>query len=57
MTTHSANAETGTSSERPSAPLTAMDRGKPVDLSLKTLDHGDARRLRDYTERLLTAAR
>jgi NAD(P)-dependent dehydrogenase (short-subunit alcohol dehydrogenase family) len=37
----------------PSAPLTAVDRGKPVDLALKTLDPTDAARLRDYTEALL----
>lgn len=41
----------------PAEPLTAIDQGKPVDLSLKTLDPGDARRLKDYTESLLTAAR
>lgn len=39
--------------EPPAEPLTAIDRGKPVDLSLKTLDPGDAARLRAYTERLV----
>lgn len=38
----------------PAEPLTAVDRGRPVDLSLRTLDPGDARRLKDYTERLLS---
>jgi hypothetical protein len=38
----------------PTEPLTAIDRGKPVDLSLKTLDPGAARRLATYTENLLT---
>jgi len=37
----------------PTEPLTAIDRGKPVDLSLKTLDPDDARRLRTYTGSLL----
>jgi NAD(P)-dependent dehydrogenase (short-subunit alcohol dehydrogenase family) len=41
----------------PTEPLTAVDRGRPVDLSLRTLDPGDARRLVTYTESLLTAAR
>ncbi|MET0233101.1 MAG: SDR family NAD(P)-dependent oxidoreductase [Kibdelosporangium sp.] len=33
----------------PTEPLTAIDRGKPVPLSLKTLDPADARRLDAYT--------
>jgi len=37
----------------PARPLTAIDRGKPVDLSLKTLDPRDAQRLADYTADLL----
>ncbi|GIG64251.1 SDR family NAD(P)-dependent oxidoreductase [Phytomonospora endophytica] len=37
----------------PATPLTADDRGKPVDPSLKTLDPGDAARLADYTAELL----
>lgn len=37
----------------PSRPLTAIDRGKPVDPSLKTLDPRDAQRLADYTAELL----
>ncbi|MFA1549258.1 SDR family NAD(P)-dependent oxidoreductase [Actinomadura chokoriensis] len=37
----------------PADPLSATDRGKPVDLSLKTLDPGDAARLASYTEDLL----
>jgi len=37
----------------PTASLTAVDRGKPVDLALRTLDPADAARLRDYTEALL----
>ena len=37
----------------PAAGLTAIDRGKPVDPSLKTLDPGDADRLADLTEALL----
>ncbi|MBW8481914.1 SDR family NAD(P)-dependent oxidoreductase [Actinomadura sp. PM05-2] len=39
--------------EPPAAPLAAFDRGEPVELSLKTLDPGDAARLADYTEGLL----
>ncbi|RFS87422.1 SDR family NAD(P)-dependent oxidoreductase [Actinomadura spongiicola] len=39
--------------EPPSAPLTAVDRGKPVDLSLPTLDKHDAERLAKLTEELL----
>ncbi|GAB2656117.1 SDR family NAD(P)-dependent oxidoreductase [Nocardia goodfellowii] len=37
----------------PADPLTAIDRGKPVPLSLSTLDPADAVRLRAYTEDLL----
>jgi NAD(P)-dependent dehydrogenase (short-subunit alcohol dehydrogenase family) len=37
----------------PARPLSAIDRGKPVDPSLKTLDPGDAARLAAYTESLL----
>lgn len=37
----------------PAEPLTAVDRGKPVPLSLRTLDPGDADRLAAYTEKLL----
>jgi hypothetical protein len=37
----------------PSAALTAIDRGKPVDPSLKTLDRGDADRLAGVTAELL----
>jgi hypothetical protein len=37
----------------PGAPLTAVDRGKPVSLDLKTLDPAAARRLADTTARLL----
>ncbi|TDC37581.1 short-chain dehydrogenase, partial [Actinomadura sp. KC345] len=37
----------------PAEPLSAIDRGKPVDLSLKTLDPDDAARLAAYTEDLL----
>lgn len=37
----------------PSEPLSAVDRGKPVPKSLKTLDPGDAARLATYTESLL----
>lgn len=37
----------------PSAALTAIDRGKPVDPSLKTLNTDDAARLAAYTEGLL----
>ena len=39
--------------EPPSAPLTAVDRGRPVDLSLRTLDKHDAERLAELTEDLL----
>lgn len=39
----------------PAAPLTAVDRGKPVDLTLRTLDPANAARLRDYTEAILAA--
>jgi NAD(P)-dependent dehydrogenase (short-subunit alcohol dehydrogenase family) len=38
----------------PSAALTAVDRGKPVDLSLKTLDRGDGDRLAAVTAELLS---
>ncbi|MFQ6396008.1 SDR family NAD(P)-dependent oxidoreductase [Nocardia sp. KC 131] len=38
----------------PSAPLSAIDRGRPVDPSLRTLDRADAARLVAYTEDLLT---
>lgn len=37
----------------PTEPLTAMDRGNPVDLSLATLDKADANRLYDITEKLV----
>ncbi|GAT66016.1 short-chain dehydrogenase [Planomonospora sphaerica] len=37
----------------PADPLSAIDRGKPVDPSLRTLDPGDAARLAAYTEELL----
>ncbi|SFB29067.1 NAD(P)-dependent dehydrogenase, short-chain alcohol dehydrogenase family [Amycolatopsis marina] len=37
----------------PREPLTAIDRGKPVDPSLKTLDRHDARRLAEVTEEIL----
>jgi len=37
----------------PTAPLTAIDRGKPVPLDLKTLDPAAARRLADVTRQLL----
>ncbi|MEV5831023.1 SDR family NAD(P)-dependent oxidoreductase [Spirillospora sp. NPDC052242] len=37
----------------PAAPLTAVDRGKTVDPSIKTLDPGDAARLAAYTAELL----
>ncbi|MFG1942816.1 SDR family NAD(P)-dependent oxidoreductase [Nonomuraea sp. NPDC048826] len=37
----------------PPAPLTAVDRGKPVPLTLRTLDPDDADRLAAYTEDLL----
>jgi len=38
----------------PTEPLTAVDRGRPVDLSVKTLDPGAARRLATYTSNLLS---
>lgn len=38
----------------PRAALTAIDRGKPVDASLKTLDAGDADRLVRLTDQLLS---
>jgi NAD(P)-dependent dehydrogenase (short-subunit alcohol dehydrogenase family) len=38
----------------PTEPLTAIDRGRSVDLSLKTLDPDDALRLMAYTESLLS---
>ncbi|WP_283135176.1 SDR family NAD(P)-dependent oxidoreductase [Rhizohabitans arisaemae] len=37
----------------PPDPLSAIDRGKPVDKSLKTLNRADAMRLAAYTEDLL----
>jgi len=37
----------------PADPLTAVDRGRPVDLSLRTLDPAEATRLKAYTEGLL----
>ncbi|MEU4835008.1 hypothetical protein [Streptosporangium sp. NPDC023615] len=37
----------------PAAPLSAIDRGRPVAMSLRTLDPGDAARLAAYTEGLL----
>ncbi|PPK68840.1 hypothetical protein V5P93_001214 [Actinokineospora auranticolor] len=37
----------------PAHPLTAVDRGKAVDLSLKSLDPANARRLLAVTEELL----
>ncbi|PTA44777.1 SDR family NAD(P)-dependent oxidoreductase [Micromonospora sp. RP3T] len=40
----------------PTAPLTAVDRGRPVPLDLKTLDPVAARRLADVTEQILAAA-
>ena len=42
--------------EPPSNPLTAVDRGKPVPLDLKTLDPSEARRLADTTTQLLVSA-
>lgn len=39
----------------PTAPLTAVDRGKPVPLGLKTLDPAAARRLADITAALVNA--
>ncbi|WP_052850513.1 SDR family NAD(P)-dependent oxidoreductase [Streptomyces avicenniae] len=39
--------------EPPTEPLTAVDRGKPVPPTLRTLDPGDADRLAAYTEDLL----
>ncbi|WP_345025811.1 SDR family NAD(P)-dependent oxidoreductase, partial [Streptomyces sedi] len=43
--------------EPPTEPLTAVDRGKPVDRSLATLDPEAAARLADYTEALLSERR
>ncbi|MFI6284048.1 SDR family NAD(P)-dependent oxidoreductase [Streptomyces sp. NPDC051018] len=40
----------------PEAPLTAIDRDKPVRLTLKTLDPGDAERLAEATGTLLHTA-
>lgn len=40
----------------PSAPLSAIDRGKEVPLDLRTLDPATARRLGDTTAQLLAAA-
>lgn len=40
----------------PTLPLTAVDRGKPVPLDLKTLDPDAARRLADATEQILSKA-
>ncbi|MGX2992965.1 SDR family NAD(P)-dependent oxidoreductase [Streptomyces sp. JNUCC 64] len=37
----------------PAEELSAVDRGRPVPRSLRTLDPGDAARLADYTEELL----
>ncbi|WP_085067096.1 SDR family NAD(P)-dependent oxidoreductase [Catenuloplanes japonicus] len=37
----------------PAAKLTAIDRGRPVPPTLRTLDPADAARLRAYTERLV----
>ncbi|MET8003283.1 hypothetical protein [Nonomuraea glycinis] len=37
----------------PGGTLLAYDRREPIDLSLPTLDPGDARRLYDLTSRLL----
>lgn len=39
----------------PADPLTAVDRGKPVPLTLRTLDPADAARLTRYTEGLLAS--
>ncbi|WP_326819488.1 SDR family NAD(P)-dependent oxidoreductase [Streptosporangium sp. NBC_01756] len=39
----------------PHEPLTAIDRGRPVPLTLKTFDPGDARRLAEITEKLLAS--
>ncbi|TDC81755.1 SDR family NAD(P)-dependent oxidoreductase [Actinomadura sp. 7K507] len=44
---------TGWIDRPPAEPLSATDRGKPVDLSLKTLNPDDAARLATYTEDLL----
>lgn len=41
----------------PHAPLTAIDRGRPVSLDLPTFDPGDARRLRALTEELVSRLR
>jgi NAD(P)-dependent dehydrogenase (short-subunit alcohol dehydrogenase family) len=38
----------------PTEPLTAIDRGKPVDLSLVTLNKADANRLLTVTEKMLS---
>ncbi|MDR7273642.1 SDR family NAD(P)-dependent oxidoreductase [Catenuloplanes atrovinosus] len=40
----------------PAAKLTAIDRGRPVPLSLRTLNPGDAARLRAYTEAAVARA-
>lgn len=40
--------------EPPTAPLTAVDRGKRLPLSLPTLDPRSAERLMDLTEALLS---
>lgn len=39
----------------PAQPLTAVDRGRPVSLGLRTLDPATATRLADATARILTA--
>ncbi|MCT9082997.1 SDR family NAD(P)-dependent oxidoreductase [Streptomyces fulvoviolaceus] len=39
----------------PTDPLTAIDRGRPVEKSLKTLDPGAAERLAAYTEGVLSS--
>ncbi|MFI5940179.1 SDR family NAD(P)-dependent oxidoreductase [Streptomyces uncialis] len=41
----------------PAAPLTAIDRGKPVPPTLRTQDPADAERLAEMTEALLDATR
>ncbi|GII94830.1 hypothetical protein Ssi02_50610 [Sinosporangium siamense] len=41
----------------PAASLTAIDRGKPVGMSLKTLKPDDATRLGAYTEERLRRLR
>ncbi|SOD61640.1 NAD(P)-dependent dehydrogenase, short-chain alcohol dehydrogenase family [Streptomyces zhaozhouensis] len=43
--------------EPPAERLTAVDRGRPVDRSLSTLDPGAAARLAEYTEALLEERR